>query len=57
LFWFATQFFNGVTSLNGAGDQGGVAYWADIGGFFTGLLLVGLIARRASAEYRWYPEH
>lgn len=52
LFWFATQFFNGVTSLSGAGEQGGVAYWAHIGGFFTGLLLVGLFARRPPAENR-----
>jgi membrane associated rhomboid family serine protease len=57
LFWFATQFFAGVTSLSGAAaSQGGVAYWAHIGGFFTGLLLVLLFARRPSAVYRLNPE-
>lgn len=38
--WFALQFFSGVGSLGVMG--GGVAYWAHIGGFVAGLVLVFL---------------
>ena len=37
--WFVTQFFSGITSL-GAVAVGGVAWWAHIGGFVFGLLMV-----------------
>lgn len=36
--WFVYQFFSGVGSL-AHGMQGGVAWWAHIGGFFAGLIL------------------
>ncbi|NJD78700.1 MAG: rhomboid family intramembrane serine protease [Candidatus Methanoperedens sp.] len=40
IFWFITQLFIGVASLGVATAQtGGVAYWAHIGGFITGLVL------------------
>jgi membrane associated rhomboid family serine protease len=40
-FWFLLQLFNGVASLGGdAAAAGGVAYWAHVGGFITGVLLV-----------------
>jgi membrane associated rhomboid family serine protease len=38
-FWFLTQLISGVGSIS-AIDQGGVAYFAHIGGFAAGLLLV-----------------
>ncbi|MBN1397981.1 MAG: rhomboid family intramembrane serine protease [Bacteroidetes bacterium] len=39
--WFILQFFNGVLSLGYTGESmGGVAWWAHIGGFVTGLILV-----------------
>lgn len=38
-YWFVIQFFSGVASL-GVGDQGGVAWWAHVGGFLLGALLV-----------------
>lgn len=38
-FWFVEQLFAGVGSLGGAlGGQGGVAWWAHIGGFVFGLI-------------------
>ena len=41
IFWFILQFFNGVLSLgNEAAGMGGVAWWAHVGGFLTGLILV-----------------
>jgi membrane associated rhomboid family serine protease len=38
-YWFLIQFVSGVTSL-GMTDQGGVAWWAHVGGFVLGALLV-----------------
>ncbi len=37
-FWFALQFLGGATTVLARGMQGGVAYWAHIGGFLFGLL-------------------
>ncbi|MBI3361662.1 MAG: rhomboid family intramembrane serine protease [Chloroflexi bacterium] len=50
-FWFVSQFFSGVFSL-GVTVGGGVAYWAHIGGFVFGVLLVPLFARRPRVEFR-----
>jgi hypothetical protein len=36
-FWFLLQFF---LSAMTAGQQGGVAYWAHIGGFVAGMVLI-----------------
>jgi membrane associated rhomboid family serine protease len=41
-FWIVLQLFSGFGSLTEAGDVGGVAYWAHIGGFAAGLLLTFL---------------
>ena len=37
-FWFILQLFQGVGSL-GPGIEGGVAYWAHVGGFAMGMLV------------------
>jgi membrane associated rhomboid family serine protease len=42
--WFAEQAVFGYFGLNAAGDGGGVAYFAHIGGFAFGLLAVKLFA-------------
>jgi membrane associated rhomboid family serine protease len=39
-FWFVTQFFSGVTSLSGTAQTAGIAWWAHIGGFLCGVLLM-----------------
>lgn len=40
-FWFVMQFFYGLLSLSKeTSGMGGVAWWAHIGGFVTGLVLV-----------------
>jgi len=44
--WFVIQFFNGVLSLTGAGNFGGVAWWAHIGGFIFGLFIGKKLCRR-----------
>jgi membrane associated rhomboid family serine protease len=38
-YWFFLQFFSGVASL-GVGNEGGVAWWAHVGGFILGAILV-----------------
>ena len=57
--WAAIQFLNGFGSLSDkiASDQGGTAYFAHIGGFSAGVLLIGLFAVRAGSarayRYHW----
>ena len=48
--WFILQLFNGLLSL-GAASMGGVAFWAHIGGFVTGVVLALLLASRRRPEY------
>ncbi|HLJ66651.1 MAG TPA: rhomboid family intramembrane serine protease [Chloroflexota bacterium] len=44
-FWFLYQLVNGVAALGSTTTSaGGVAYWAHVGGFITGLLLVRLFS-------------
>ncbi len=41
--WFAIQVISGVSGLNGPSAAGGVAFFAHIGGFITGLVLALLV--------------
>ncbi|MBI2941178.1 MAG: rhomboid family intramembrane serine protease [Chloroflexi bacterium] len=43
-FWFVIQVFSGLAEL-GAGEAGGIAYWAHVGGFLTGLGLAAVLRR------------
>jgi membrane associated rhomboid family serine protease len=44
LYWFAIQFFSGVGSVGYTSmSQGGVAWFAHVGGFLAGMLLVWLM--------------
>ena len=44
LYWFALQFFSGVGSVGSSQvSQGGVAWFAHVGGFIAGMLLVMLM--------------
>lgn len=47
-FWFFLQLFNGVATLGyeAVGAGGGVAWWAHIGGFAAGVILVWLFRPR-----------
>ncbi len=49
-FWFLMQLFLGVQDL-GQITQGGVAFWAHIGGFVAGLALTLLMPRRRRRAY------
>ena len=45
-FWFLLQFVQQAMTSAVAGGQGGVAYWAHIGGFVAGAILILLMRRR-----------
>jgi rhomboid family protein len=51
--WFIVQFLSGVSSL-GSAAEGGVAWWAHVGGFLLGMLLVSGMTRRRDREYDSY---
>lgn len=40
VFWFLTQLFNGLVVMASDEDVAGVAWWAHIGGFIVGILLL-----------------
>ena len=45
LFWFVLQLMLGIGSL-GSEAAGGVAFWAHVGGFVSGIVLGPILARR-----------
>ena len=52
LYWFAIQFFSGVGSVGYSQvSKGDVAWFAHVGGFVAGMLLVMMIPARQ--RYRW----
>jgi len=55
-FWFIMQFFYGTASLaaTSVNETGGVAWWAHVGGFVIGILLIGLFPRRDRRNYGYY---
>jgi membrane associated rhomboid family serine protease len=46
-FWIVLQFLNGVGSIMGGADSGGVAYMAHIGGFIAGIVISLFFRRKA----------
>ena len=48
-FWFVLQLIDGVTSLGAASADGGIAFFAHIGGFAAGIV-IGLLVRGRGAE-------
>jgi hypothetical protein len=60
--WFLLQFFDGVAALSNVQQgMGGVAYFAHIGGFVTGLVITLLLRPwlrpPASVSYPYMPRH
>ncbi|MFQ5956332.1 MAG: rhomboid family intramembrane serine protease [Candidatus Brocadiales bacterium] len=46
-FWFVIQFFNGAAAFTATTDAGGgVAWWAHIGGFVFGIVLMFVLPKR-----------
>jgi membrane associated rhomboid family serine protease len=51
-FWFIMQFFAGAASLTAtAASAGGVAWWAHVGGFIIGMILVTMLSPRNRTRY------
>ena len=42
-FWFVIQFFNGAASITASASGAGVAWWAHIGGFAGGVMILYII--------------
>ena len=52
VYWFGLQFFSGAFSLLAAGQVGGVAWWAHVGGFLSG---AGLCRFLLCRPRQWNP--
>jgi membrane associated rhomboid family serine protease len=52
-FWFIMQFLSGTASLavSSSANTGGVAWWAHVGGFIIGIVLLGIMARKPRYDY------
>jgi len=55
-FWFLMQLVAGTLAFALADGAGGVAWWAHVGGFMVGLILVPLLLRRRSYPRVWRTE-
>ena len=58
-FWFVIQFYSGTLALGGEAGGGGVAWWAHVGGFLSGILLLAMLdrgKRRQPKETVWVRE-
>jgi membrane associated rhomboid family serine protease len=57
IYWMAIQIFSGLASIGAEG--GGVAFWAHVGGFVAGVVLVKIFARddrvASHRSHHWYP--
>lgn len=56
--WFVIQFFNGLASLEVTMQTGGVAWWAHIGGFVAGMVLMPVFRQKIQRRrYDWLDEN
>ncbi len=51
-FWFVIQFFNGAASITASASGTGVAWWAHIGGFAAGVIILYIIRIFFNKTYR-----
>jgi len=60
-YWIVLQFLGGLPELAGVQGNGGVAFWAHIGGFVVGAATIKLFARSDYLNSRrqnpWAPQH
>lgn len=52
-FWFAMQLFNGIGSFSETAAEGGTAFFAHIGGFIAGMILIFLFPKSKLKEPIW----
>ena len=53
IFWFVSQLYSGLFAVQGGGGSG-IAWWAHIGGFIFGVLMVSFFARKKRTAYSSY---
>jgi membrane associated rhomboid family serine protease len=53
-FWFLIQILGGVGRLAQATNPGGVAFWAHLGGFLTGVITVWIFRRPERQRVEWW---
>lgn len=53
LYWFAIQLLSGLGSYNSMTDAGGVAWFAHVGGFLFGMLMIRLFAPSRPRRSQW----
>jgi len=53
-FWFFMQLISGVLSFDS--QTGGVAWWAHVGGFITGILLLPCLRNKRRSPRQTYPD-
>jgi membrane associated rhomboid family serine protease len=54
--WFLLQILQGTVELFAPSSGGGVAWWAHIGGFVAGVILVPALRRRRRNYRRYFPD-
>lgn len=54
IYWFALQLLSGLTSLSAVSQAQSIAWFAHVGGFLAGILLVRLFLTNRP-RYRYYP--
>jgi membrane associated rhomboid family serine protease len=54
-FWFVLQLLSGTLSFTSSAT-GGVAWWAHIGGFITGIVLLPFFRKRERSHRKFYPD-
>jgi membrane associated rhomboid family serine protease len=55
-FWFILQLFSGTLSFASHHSGGGIAWWAHIGGFITGILLLPFFRKKGHSPRKSYPD-
>ena len=59
IYWMGLQVLGGFTRIGG-GEEGGVAFWAHVGGFVAGVVLVKIFERpdrvRQHQSHHWEPD-
>ena len=55
-FWFLIQVFSGTLSFASDGTGGGVAWWAHIGGFVTGMVLLPFFRNKKLSYRKPFPD-
>jgi membrane associated rhomboid family serine protease len=56
IYWFAVQFFSGIGSIaQSTASDGGTAFFAHVGGFVAGIVLINVLGTRQRLVRRWNP--